>query len=131
MSFQLVSRHIQQVPTLVNGPGVALRRRERTFESCRGAKVSGMPIAAAATWKPARKIGARTGPPPRTPLNRSSSGSLLRIDIDGTRFTVAVDGTEALTLTETKATSAARNIGLFVEILVASPCFSNLTVTSK
>jgi hypothetical protein len=56
---------------------------------------------------------------------------LLRIDIDGTRFTVAVDGTEALTLTETKATSAARNIGLFVEILVASPCFSNLTVTSK
>jgi hypothetical protein len=32
--------------------------------------------AAAATWKAARKIGARSGPPPRTPLNTSSSGSL-------------------------------------------------------
>jgi hypothetical protein len=41
---------------------------------------------------------------------------LLRIDIDRTRLTIAVNGTEALTLTETKATPAAGNIGLFVDI---------------
>jgi hypothetical protein len=54
----------------------------------------------------------------------------LRIDIDGTRLTVAVNGTEALTLTETKATPAAGNIGLFVDIGSES-FFSNLKVTSK
>jgi hypothetical protein len=53
----------------------------------------------------------------------------LRIDIDGTRLTVAVNGTEALTLTETKATPAG-NIGLFVDIGSES-FFSNLKVTSK
>ena len=36
----------------------------------------GMPIALAAKWKPARKIGARSGPPPRAPVNTRSSGSL-------------------------------------------------------
>jgi Domain of Unknown Function (DUF1080) len=49
----------------------------------------------------------------------------LRIDIDGTRLTVAVNGTEALTLTETKAAPTAGSIGLFVDIGSES-FFSNL-----
>jgi len=52
----------------------------------------------------------------------------LRIDIDGTRLTVAVNGTEALTLTETKAAPAGGSIGLFVDIGSES-FFSNLKVT--
>jgi hypothetical protein len=40
----------------------------------------------------------------------------LRIDIDDTRLSVAVNRTEALTVTETKAAPAAGNIGLFVDI---------------
>jgi hypothetical protein len=52
----------------------------------------------------------------------------LRIDIDGTRLTVAVNGTEALTLTETKAAPAGGSIGLFVDIASES-FFSNLKVT--
>ena len=52
----------------------------------------------------------------------------LRIDIDDTRLTVAVNGTEALTLTETKAAPAAGRIGLFVDIGSES-FFSNLKVT--
>jgi hypothetical protein len=67
---------------------------------------------------------------PVPPLNTSSSGFLLRIDIDRTRLTVAVNGTEALTLTETKATPTSGNIGLFVDIGSES-FFSHLTVTSK
>jgi hypothetical protein len=52
----------------------------------------------------------------------------LRIDIDGTRLTAAVYGTEALTLAETKAAPAAGNIGLFVDIGSES-FFSNLKMT--
>jgi hypothetical protein len=51
----------------------------------------------------------------------------LRIDIDGTRLAVAVNGTEALRLTETKSAPAAGNIGLFVDI--GSEFFSDLRVT--
>jgi hypothetical protein len=51
----------------------------------------------------------------------------LRMDIDGTRLTVAVNGTEALTLTETKAAPVTGSIGLFVDI--GSESFSNLKVT--
>ena len=49
----------------------------------------------------------------------------LRIDIDDTRLTVAVNRTEALTLTETKAAPTAGSIGLFVDIGSES-FFSNL-----
>jgi hypothetical protein len=52
----------------------------------------------------------------------------LRIDVDDTRLTVAVNRTEALTLIETKAAPAAGNIGLFVDIGSES-FFSNLKVT--
>jgi hypothetical protein len=52
----------------------------------------------------------------------------LRIDINGTRWIVAVNGTEALTLTETKAAPSAGNIGLFVDIGSES-FFSDLRVT--
>ncbi len=52
----------------------------------------------------------------------------LRIDIDGTRLTAAVNGTEALRLTETKSAPAAGNIGLFVDIGSES-FFSDLRVT--
>jgi Domain of Unknown Function (DUF1080) len=52
----------------------------------------------------------------------------LRIDINGTRLIVAVNGTEALTLTETKAAPSAGNIGLFVDIGSES-FFSDLRVT--
>jgi hypothetical protein len=52
----------------------------------------------------------------------------LRIDIDGTRLIVAVNGTEALTGTETKAAPSAGNIGLFVDIGSES-FFSDLRVT--
>ena len=51
----------------------------------------------------------------------------LRIEIDGTRLTVAVNRTEVLTLTE-KAAPAAGNIGLFVDIGSES-FFFNLEVT--
>ena len=50
----------------------------------------------------------------------------LRMDIDGTRLTVAVNGTEALT--ETMAAPVAGRIGLFVDIGSES-FFSNLKVT--
>ncbi|HEX6759012.1 MAG TPA: hypothetical protein VF086_11505 [Propionibacteriaceae bacterium] len=40
----------------------------------------------------------------------------LRIDIDDTRLTVAVNGTVVLTLIETRRAPAAGNISLFVEI---------------
>jgi hypothetical protein len=52
----------------------------------------------------------------------------LRIDIDGTRLTAAVNGTEALTLAETKAAPTVGNIGLFVDIGSES-FFSNLKMT--
>jgi hypothetical protein len=52
----------------------------------------------------------------------------LKIDIEGTRLTVAVNGTEVLRLTETKAAPVAGNIGLFVDVGSES-FFSNLTVT--
>ena len=52
----------------------------------------------------------------------------LRIDIDGTRLTVAVNEAEALTLSETKAAPAAGSIGLFVDIGSES-FFSNLKLT--
>jgi Domain of Unknown Function (DUF1080) len=52
----------------------------------------------------------------------------LRIEIDGTCLTVAVNGTEALTLAETKSAPAAGNIGLFVDIGSES-FFSDLRVT--
>lgn len=52
----------------------------------------------------------------------------LRIEIDGTRLTVAVNRTKVLTLTETKAAPAAGNIGLFVDIGSES-FFFNLEVT--
>jgi hypothetical protein len=47
------------------------------------------------------------------------------MDIDATRLTVAVNGTEA---TETKAAPASGSIGLFVDIGSES-FFSNLKVT--
>jgi hypothetical protein len=52
----------------------------------------------------------------------------VRIDINGTRLIVAVNGTEALTLTETKAAPSAGTIGLFVDIGSES-FFSHLRVT--
>ena len=52
----------------------------------------------------------------------------LRIDIDDTRLSVAVNRTEALTVPETMAVPAAGNIGLFVDIGSES-FFSNLRVT--
>ena len=69
-----------------------------------------------------------TGATKRAPDIGPDEWISLRIDVDDTRLTVAVNRTEALTLIETKAAPAAGNIGLFVDIGSES-FFSNLNVT--
>ena len=51
----------------------------------------------------------------------------LKIDIDRTRLTAWIDGTEVLRVAETKATPATGAVGLFVDIGSES-YFSNLTI---
>ena len=52
----------------------------------------------------------------------------LKLDIDDTRLTATVNGTETLTLSETKAAPVAGAVGLFVDIGSES-FFSNLKIT--
>ena len=54
----------------------------------------------------------------------------LRIDIDATRLTAWIDGTEVLRVAETKATPATGGVGLFVDIGSES-FFSNLSIRPK
>jgi hypothetical protein len=54
----------------------------------------------------------------------------LTLDIDHTRLTATVDGTETLTLDETKAAPVAGAVGLFVDIGSES-FFSNLKITPR
>jgi hypothetical protein len=54
----------------------------------------------------------------------------LTLDIDHTRLTATVDGTETLTLNETKAAPVAGAVGLFVDIGSES-FFSNLKITPR
>ena len=54
----------------------------------------------------------------------------LKLDIDGTRVTVSVDGKVELALAETKATPAPGGIGLWVGI-GAEGYFANLRVTPR
>ena len=54
----------------------------------------------------------------------------LTLDIDDTRLTATVNGTETLALSETKATPVAGAVGLFVDIGSES-FFSNLKITPR
>jgi len=54
----------------------------------------------------------------------------LTLDIDHTRLTATDDGTETLTLNETKAAPVAGAVGLFVDIGSES-FFSNLKITPR
>jgi hypothetical protein len=54
----------------------------------------------------------------------------LKLDIDGTRLTATVNGTETLALSETKAAPVAGAVGLFVDIGSES-FFSNLKITPR
>jgi len=54
----------------------------------------------------------------------------LKVDIDDTRLTATVNGTETLVLSETKAAPVAGAVGLFVDIGSES-FFSNLTITPR
>ncbi len=54
----------------------------------------------------------------------------LKLDIDDTRLTATVNGTESLALSETKATPVAGAVGLFVDIGSES-FFSNLKITPR
>jgi len=54
----------------------------------------------------------------------------LKVDIDGTRLTVSVDGSVVLALTETKAVPAAGDIGLWVGVGAAG-YFANLRITPR
>ena len=54
----------------------------------------------------------------------------LKIDIDKTRLTAWIDGTEVLRVAETKATPATGAVGLFVDIGSES-YFSNLTIRPR
>jgi hypothetical protein len=54
----------------------------------------------------------------------------LKLDIDDTRLTATVNGTETLALSETKAAPGAGAVGLFVDIGSES-FFSNLKITPR
>ena len=54
----------------------------------------------------------------------------LKLDIDDTRLTATVNGTETLALSETKAAPVAGALGLFVDIGSES-FFSNLKITPR
>ena len=112
----------------LNGKGAA---DARAF-----AGIGRQPARAAGTSAPSSTSPTPTGYAKEFPDGRYEAGAEfgpdewtnLRIEIDGTRLTVAVNRTKVLTLTETKAAPAAGNIGLFVDIGSES-FFSNLEVT--